>query len=112
MTAGRPIGDRIREVCATLEEIGPANCRDLVKMMPGVEYANMGNYCTRAVGLGFMTVAQGKRTAKNPNVYTVVPNWRDLVGERKVKRIKPMPVAKQGISTVWLGVSSVFGIAT
>lgn len=107
MTAGRPVGERIRELCEHLEERGPLGVSALRGLMPDVERSNLGKYCSRAVGLGLLTVERRTGARESRHVWTVVANWRNLVDQRRTTRIKliePRPVMQSRYS----GISSVF----
>lgn len=109
MTAGRPIGERIRSVCAALEQYGPMGVSGLCDKINGVERSNMGKYCSRAVGLGLLTVERGLSHRSNYSVYHVVPEWREFIEQRRTTRIKvaQVPACER---TRWTGVASVFGM--
>ena len=108
MTASRPIGQRIRQVCEHLEQYGPLGTSSLRDLMPDVERSNLGKYCSRAVGLGLLTVERGLGNRTNYSVWAVVPTWRELVDQRRTTRIKPEQAPPP--STRWTGISSVFQI--
>ena len=110
MNTGRPIGERIRSVCAALEQYGPMGVIGLCEKINGVERSNMGKYCSRAVGLGLLTVERGLRHRANYSVFVVVEGWREIAQERRTTKQKPVqhrPVAPKGR---WAGISSVFQI--
>ena len=107
MTAGRPIGDRIKDACEVLERIGPASTRAICQHLPDVEQSNMAKYCSRAVGLGLMGVERGKRSRVNFTIFTVKPDWRVTVEERGTDLPKPEPDIRE---SKWFGVSSVFSM--
>lgn len=107
MTAGRPVGKKIRELCEHLDAHGPMETSSLRKLMPSVELSNLGKYCSRGVGLGLMTVTRVKIPKGNQNTWAVVPGWREMIEQRRTTRIRPIepkPVRRTG----WTGVSSVF----
>ena len=108
MTAGRPVGNHIRNICAVIEEIGPAGARDLQPHLPEIEASNMAKYCSRAVGLGMMTRAMAKRGEVKYSVFDVVPGWEVIAGQRRTPKLKPMP---ELFKSSWQGVNSVFSIA-
>ena len=104
----RPVGERIREACMTLEQHGPMGRASICDHLDGVKATHMGKYCARAVKLGLMTVDRGLNTMENYSVFTVVPEWRDIVDKRgstKPAAKAPKPVVKK---TRWAGISSVF----
>lgn len=105
MTAGRPIGGHIRNICTVLEEIGPANARTLMAHFPHVSRPNLHKYCTRAVVKGFITTHTSPCKYGATNIYTVVPEWRQLAEVRKPAAPKPQPKQSR-----WQGVNSVFSI--
>ena len=104
MTAGRPIGARIRQICEVLEKTGPLVTKEICARLPNIEQSNAGKYCSRAVGLGLMTV---NRVHAHRSYYAIVDNWRELIEQRRTtKPIKP-PRPLKRISR-WDGVSSIF----
>ena len=108
MTAGRPIGERIRAICAHIERAGPMVVSDLLAVMPSEDRTNLAKYCSRAVGLGLLTVQRNTGVQKNSNLWDVNPGWRELIGQRRTTRTKldQVPAKRTG----WGGVSSVFGM--
>jgi len=112
MTASRPIGARICAICEHLEAHGPAKLSTLQTLMPDVERSNLGKYCSRAVGLGLLTLERKTDVWKNRHVWTVVPNWRELVQLRRTTRIKPLQRPKPANGPRWKGISSVFQMGT
>jgi hypothetical protein len=110
MTAGRPIGNHIRTICEILERIGPSHAYTLLDHYAAIEYSNMSKYCSRAVGLGLMTVIRGTGKPSNRNVYTVVSNWRELIELRATTKLKPVIKPRQSKQTKWQGVNSVFSM--
>ena len=102
MTAGRPIGERIRKLCETLERKGPKGIAELRGLMPDIERSNLWKYCTRGVGLGLITV--NRETGHS--VFTVSNGWREMADQRRTTKLQtPKPVVR---ATRWTGVSSVF----
>lgn len=86
--AGRPIGARIREVLSVVEAMGSATVIQVrPRLSGGVEHSNAAKYCSRAVGLGLMTVDRDKK----PMVFTPVDGWRQLIEEREAAE----PVAEE-----------------
>lgn len=86
--AGRPIGARIREVLSVVEAMGSATFIQVrPRLSGGVEHSNAAKYCSRAVGLGLMTVDRDKK----PMVFTPVDGWRQLIEEREAAE----PVAEE-----------------
>ena len=96
----------IRAVCKVLEHIGPSGARDLLTHLPHIEASNLGRYCSRAVGLGMMTRTEGLRGKVKYSIFTVVPDWEVIAGQRRTTKLKPMPASRPS----WYGVSSVFGM--
>ena len=105
MSAGRPVGNHIRNICATLEEFGPMGARELLKHYPNMDSSMTGRYCSRAVGLGLMTREPAIRGRVHYSVFAVVPDWQELAGQRRTTKLKPLPTPT---NTRWTGVSSVF----
>lgn len=96
MTAGRPIGQRIRQVCTALEEHGPRGARSLCDLIPGIEASNMGKYCKRDLDLGLITVERGLRQRDNYSVFTVRSDWEQVAAERASgRRTMNVPVGKK-----------------
>ena len=109
MTAGRPVGNHIRNICATLEAIGPAGARELLTHHPALDPSNMGRYCSRAVGLGMMTRTPAIRGKVKYSIFAVVADWREIAGQRRTTKLRPMPVPMP-VKSDWLGVNSVFSV--
>lgn len=109
MTAGRPVGNHIRNICASIEESGPSGIKAVRERFPEIEYSNASKYCSRAVGLGLMTVERGRGSKASYCVFTVVPGWREMAEKRRTTKLPPATprVAK---ATRWQGVNSVFSI--
>lgn len=102
MTAGRPVGERIRALCEMLESQGPSGIVKLRSLMPDVERSNLWKYCTRGVGLGLMKV--DRQTGQS--IFTAKPGWREIADTRRTtKLLRPQPRPK---ATQWTGISSVF----
>jgi hypothetical protein len=80
----------------------------LLFFMPHVKRSNLGKYCSRAVKLGLLTVDRRQRR----QAWTVVPNWRELIEQRRTTRIKPIEQTPPAKQTRWNGVSSVFQMGT
>jgi len=112
MKEGRPIGSHIRRICELLEQIGPASPRTLMTHITSVGQANMGMYCSRAVGLGLMTVDRRIGRTGRVNVYTVTADWRDIADRRKTSRRMPeLEIVQIAPASRWQGVNSVFSIS-
>ena len=103
MTAGRPIGERIRSICTVIEQIGPANSQTVRTHIPDVDHPNMLKFCNRAVSHGLLTIERVKRE----NIYTVVDDWELICGPRHTTMVKK-PVRAMPVPTRWQGISSVF----
>lgn len=104
---GAPVGQRIREACELLERLGPASASEICEHLDDVEASNVGKYCSRAVGLGLMTVKRGVDGKRPYANFTVVPSWREVADLRRTtagKTAQPSPVKKSR----WNGVSSIF----
>lgn len=100
---GAPVGQHIRKICTVLEQIGPSATRALCDRIEEIEQYNMGKYCSRAVGLGLMTVERGLRGRVPFTVFAVVPGWRKIVEARE-----PVNERQQLRSCNWGGVASIF----
>lgn len=114
---GRPIGARIQEVCEIVESIGPSTYTQVRVRMDGIVQHNAHKYCSRAVGLGFMTVQRSAPgEAFKPVQFTIIEGWRRLLDRQattciarvaEVKPVKAVPV----VASRWAGVASVWGMA-
>lgn len=93
----RPIGNRIRQACEIVEQIGPCCYADVHKHMDGVIRRNAGEYCDRAVFHGLMTV---DRTGK-PAKYSVVIGWREMLEKPKQGITVPKVGNKMPVSSVF-----------
>lgn len=104
MTAGRPIGKKIVDLCLELEKLGYAGSRELGKLA-GIDSENAGKYCSRAVGLGLMKVNGGAGTKASFRTFQLVEDWREIAKVRRTtKHIEP--VRREKIN--WAGVNSIF----
>jgi hypothetical protein len=105
MRTGPNIGKRIREACEILEKLGPSGSRTLADHIY-IDPENMGKYCSRAVKHGLMTVERGLGSRSNYSIFTVVPDWREILARRDPK---PKEVKREVIHrTRWTGIASVF----
>lgn len=105
--AGRPIGNRIREVLEITEQRGAANTTEIRLAMKGhVESANVGKYCSRAVGLGLLTADR----TQHPIVYRVVEGWRQEIDARPPSRRRPEPKPQPTPPRAWRMANSVFAL--
>ena len=71
---GRPVGIRIRTLLQETDRLGSATTRQLSDAT-GIDMPNVGKYCLRAVGMGFMEV---DRTAR-PHIYRASEGWMDRI---------------------------------
>ena len=105
--AGRPVGARIREVLEIAEQRGTANTTEIRLAMKGhVESANVGKYCSRAVGLGLLVADRSKK----PIVYRAVDGWRDEIDARPPSRRRPEPKRPPAPQRTWCNANSVFAL--
>lgn len=105
--AGRPVGARIREVLEITEARGQANTTEIRLAMNGyVESANVGKYCSRAVGLGLLTADR----TQHPIVYRVVEGWREAIDARPPSRRRPEPKPQPAPQRTWRMANSVFAL--
>lgn len=105
--AGRPVGARIREVLEITEARGQANTTEIRLAMKGcVESANVGKYCSRAVGLGLLTADR----TQYPIVYRVVDGWREAIDARPPSRRRPEPKPQPTPQRTWRMANSVFAL--
>ena len=105
--AGRPVGARIREVLEITEARGAANTTEIRLAMKGyVESANVGKYCSRAVGLGLLTADR----TQHPIVYRVVDGWREAIDARPPSRRRPEPKPQPTPQRTWRMANSVFAL--
>lgn len=74
---GRKVGARIREVLEIVEAGAKTKPEIRQRMNPSADPQHVGMYCSRAVGLGLMTVDR----RKFPMEFRVVSHWRALVAE-------------------------------
>ncbi|WP_156391396.1 hypothetical protein [Acidovorax sp. Root70] len=103
--AGRPVGARIREVLEITEARGQANTTEIRLAMKGyVESANVGKYCSRAVGLGLLTADR----TQHPIVYRAVDGWREAIDARPPSRRRPEP--RPTPQRTWRMANSVFAL--
>ena len=105
---GRPVGERVKEVCEIVEACGPCDYK-LVSAWtePGVLH-NTHKYCNRAVELGLMTVVTFPRAARTNAQFSIVPNWRAVFASLSKQPIVRVAAVKR---SRWQGVSSVWGMA-
>lgn len=107
--AGRPVGDRIREVLEITEALGQSTTLDLrPRMGASVSAAEMCRVCTRAVGLGLLRADRSSL----PITYTVAPDWRaalearPAVGEARpaaalANLLAAAAAMRPGVRTTW-----------
>ena len=114
MSAGRPVGNHIRAICAMMDDGEPLSAKKIFEKYQMLEEYQICKYLNRAVDLGLMTVVRGNRQRSNPNQYRVVSGWRDLIEMRKTTRIKAAPKPIKPLKTPspsnWSGVNSVFNM--
>lgn len=103
----RLIGAKIREACEILEQSGPLSGAAMSRHMAVVPQ-NAGKYCSRAVGLGLMTVERWEERNTRFAEYSIVEGWRDIADKRKTTQATQTLPQK---ATRWAGVNSVFGMA-
>lgn len=103
----RPIGKRIREVCAILEAAAaPMSYMQVHEQMPIDDSLNSYKYCMRAARRGMVSVDKSSK----PMRFSIIAGWRDKTGDksRKLavrKREKPAPADPKTL------VNSVFNLA-
>ncbi len=103
MTAGRPVGKRIRQVCQILQNHGSNGIRRIQHHMPEVQATNISKYCRRAEAMGLVT---RKLNDDGFAVYTVKPNWEALIDEDSESPLRHQPEPDK--PTKWTGISSIF----
>lgn len=86
---GKRIGTRIIQALRAVELLQPCTVQQVMPHMPGVEWANVDKYCSRAVGHGLMTVDRKSR----PKVYSVIPGWQQQL-EEWTQPTRPLPKPK------------------
>ena len=98
----RSVGNRIREVLAIVEGGAVTTTQIRPLMNPPVAPANVGKYCSRAVGMQLLTVDR----SKFPMEFQVVPDWRKRLEKAKKhapKACKARPVGRMVNSVFALG---------
>ena len=103
----RLIGNKIRSACEMMEAEGSMSGAEMARRL-GIVAQNGGKYCSRAVGLGLMTVERWEENNKKYAEYSIVPEWREIVLRQKVRKIDAQIVHEP---TRWTGVNSVWGMA-
>lgn len=78
----RPIGQRIRQVMAIVDQMGHATANQVLAQMKGVCKHNVGKYCSRAVGLGLLSADRSGYQI----VYSTQYDWREKIAARDPKR--------------------------
>ncbi len=81
----QPIGRRVLQACEIVRKIGPSTTRQVAAHMPDLQIDCVHKYCSRAVGLGLLTVDR----SVFPKQYTVV----DKIVDREPKE-RPRPVIR------------------
>ncbi|MBK5204344.1 MAG: hypothetical protein JJD98_02735 [Polaromonas sp.] len=82
----RRYGAHIPALCEIVEVIGPCSTGEVYAFSTAMTRPNVEKYCTRAVGLGLMTVDRSGRLKQ----WSVVPGWRDLIDVHNTKTCKPV----------------------
>jgi hypothetical protein len=77
------VGKRVIEVCTIVEKIGSSTGGVVFAWMDGSSRENAAKYCSRAVGLGLMTVDRSVR----PMQFDVIEGWRERA--QPIQRIQP-----------------------
>ena len=73
-------GKNIREICATVERLGPCTSRQVAEAVPHLAYKAVRTYCSRATDYGMLIRLEGK--------YSAVPGWMEIVEARAPKPVK------------------------
>jgi len=111
------IGWRVVEACGIVHRLGGCTTGQVGEWMAGVEQSNVDRYCSRAVGLGLMTV---DRTVY-PKQYRMASAWQHvLAGLQQVRQherphwpaealaVQPAPLAQRHVlDQVWSRFGSV-----
>ena len=113
--SGRPAGQRVRQICQLLQDIGPSNRATVGAHLSDIQDRNIAKYCNRAVTMGLLSAEleigrNGKRF-----VYTVAANWRALADKRSA-RIEAIADREAACAAAlastppsrWSGISSIF----
>ena len=103
----RPIGERIKQVVAIVDELGQANANEVLERMAGVCKHNVGKYCSRAVGLGLMTADRSAYRV----IYRVTEGWREKLANRQPAK-KPEPPVLDVAKTIKTQPNSVFALGS
>ena len=113
--AGRRVGERVRQICQVLEDIGPSGRASIGDRLPDIEASNLGKYCARAVAMGLLSVEPGLGHKANYSVYSVAANWRELADKRSARitvaaglEAQRDAAAAATPKTRWSGISSIF----
>jgi len=88
------VGSRIIRICEILEILGPSTSAEVHVYIDQCSIQNVRTYCKRAVSLGLLTVSDGNHTRYLPNIYSIAPNWRQIVDSKKAKPVQPKKIAK------------------
>ena len=105
-----PPGPKCMLAIEKLDELGPMIVRDVAKLVPGANNNVLSHSLLRAVDMGYLTVERGNRRVDNCNVFTVVPNWRE-VHQARLDLYKKQPrKSRARVRTKWRGVNSVFSM--
>ncbi len=106
--AGRRVGQRVRQICQVLEDIGPSGRASIGDYLPDIHARNIGKYCARAVAMGLLSVDHGLGHKANYSVYTVAVNWRELADKRSARIAATATTTTETPKTRWSGISSIF----
>lgn len=106
MTAGAPIGKRIRQICMILTDYGSQGIRDIHTHIPEMAMTNISKCCAMGVKFGLLTVHYGNNTLQDHNIYTVRHDWQDMIDNKSRLKLK----RSDGYTNQWAGVNSVFQI--
>ena len=103
------IGKRIRQACEIIEAHGPCGYL-IVAQTAGTLKPNACKAVARAVKFGLMTVKSPDHRGNSGdcNIYTVVPDWRNVIAERAAKKINGIKPLKAG--PTYQRVNSVFAL--
>lgn len=82
---GKPIGQRIRSVCAALEKHGPSTAKALHALEPQITAADVTKYARRAAAFGFVAIDRSTW----PHTYAANPRWLFMADQRT--KVVPIP---------------------
>jgi hypothetical protein len=108
----RPVGSRVISACEALED-GPCGCAELGRRID-MPSPNASKYLQRAVEYGLVTIKKpeaGRGQHSNFGIYTVKPNWRDLVSKKpKLPRVDKEPHQLPRKKTMFSYANSIFNL--